>query len=152
VVPSPLPVEILERDAIKALIEDGFVVISVGGGGIPVVEEKDGSLVGVEAVIDKDFASALLARSINADLLLISTAVEKVALNFNQPGQVWLDSMTLDEARRYLEEGHFAKGSMEPKIKAIIGFLEMGGKEALITTPENIERALNRETGTRIVP
>jgi carbamate kinase len=94
----------------------------------------------------------LLARSINADLLLISTAVEKVALNFNQPGQVWLDSMTLDEARRYLEEGHFAKGSMEPKIKAIIGFLEMGGKEALITTPENIERALNRETGTRIVP
>ncbi|MGD2253295.1 MAG: carbamate kinase [Anaerolineales bacterium] len=152
VVPSPLPVEILERDAIKALIDDGFVVISVGGGGIPVVEEKDGSLAGVEAVIDKDFASSLLARRIDADLLLISTAVEKVALNFNQPNQVWLDSMTLNEARRYLEEGHFAKGSMEPKIMAIIDFLERGGKEALITTPENIERALNRETGTRIVP
>lgn len=152
VVPSPLPVRILEQDAIEALLQDGFVVIGIGGGGIPVIEDEGGDLVGVEAVIDKDFASALLAEGINADLLLISTSVEKVALNFNKPDQVWLDMMNLDEARRYLEEGHFAKGSMEPKIRAIISFLEAGGKEALITTPENIERALNRETGTRIVP
>jgi len=152
VVPSPLPVRILEQDAIKALLREGFVVIGIGGGGIPVVEDESGNLVGVEAVIDKDFASSLLAVGIGADLLLISTAVEKVALNFNKPNQVWLDQINLDEARRYLEEGHFAKGSMDPKIRAIISFLETGGKEALITTPENIERALKYETGTRIVP
>jgi carbamate kinase len=152
VVPSPLPMQILEQDAIRALLEDGFVVIGIGGGGIPVVEDENGDLVGVEAVIDKDFASSLLAIGINADLLLISTSVEKVALNYNKPDQVWLDEMNLDEAHRYLDEGHFAKGSMEPKIRAIISFLEAGGKEALITTPENIEKALNRKTGTRIVP
>jgi len=152
VVPSPLPVRILEQDAIKALLREGFVVIGIGGGGIPVVEDESGNLVGVEAVIDKDFASSLLAVGIGADLLLISTVVEKVALNFNKPNQVWLDQINLDEARRYLEEGHFAKGSMDPKIRAIISFLETGGKEALITTPENIERALKYETGTRIVP
>lgn len=152
VVPSPLPVRIIEQDAIKALLQEGFVVVGIGGGGIPVIEDEHGNLAGVEAVIDKDFASSLLAVGIQADLLLISTAVEKVALNFNKPDQVWLDQMTLEEARRYLGEGHFAKGSMEPKIRAIIKFLEMGGKEALITTPENIERALKHETGTRIVP
>jgi carbamate kinase len=145
-------VRILEQDAIKVLLREGFVVIGIGGGGIPVVEDESGNLVGVEAVIDKDFASSLLAVGIGADLLLISTAVEKVALNFNKPNQVWLDQINLDEARRYLEEGHFAKGSMDPKIRAIISFLETGGKEALITTPENIERALKYETGTRIVP
>ena len=152
VVPSPLPVRIIEQDAIKALLQDGFVVVGIGGGGIPVIEDEGGDLVGVEAVIDKDFASALLAKGIEADLLLISTAVEKVALNFRKPDQVWLDQMTVEEAQRYLGEGHFAKGSMEPKIRAVISFLEMGGKEALITTPENIEKALNHETGTRIVP
>jgi carbamate kinase len=152
VVPSPLPVRIIEQDAIMALIRDGFIVVGIGGGGIPVVEDESGNLVGVEAVIDKDFASSLLAVGIEADLLLISTAVEKVALNFNRSDQVWLDQMTLDEARQYLSEGHFAKGSMEPKIRAIITFLERGGKEALITTPENIMKALHRETGTRIVP
>ncbi len=152
VVPSPIPKRIVERDAILALIHAGFVVVGVGGGGIPVVEDENGNLVGVEAVIDKDFASALLANSIDADLFLISTAVEKVALNFNKPNQRWLDKMTLEEARRYLEEGHFAKGSMEPKIRAIIGYLERGGKEAIITNPENIERALAGETGTRVVP
>ena len=152
VVPSPLPVRILEQDAIKALLREGFVVVGIGGGGIPVVEDENGNLVGVEAVIDKDFASSLLAVGINADLLLISTSVEKVALNFNKPDQVWLDQMTLDEARRYLDEGHFIKGSMEPKIRAVVSFLEMGGTEALITTPENIQRALKHETGTRIVP
>jgi carbamate kinase len=135
-----------------ALIEAGFVVVGVGGGGIPVVEGEEGELIGVEAVIDKDFASSLLATSTGADLFLISTAVEKVALNFNQPDQRWLDSMTAAEAKRYLEEGHFAPGSMEPKIRAIVEYLEQGGKEALITTPENIERALAGETGTRIVP
>jgi len=152
VVPSPIPREIVEQEAIKALIEQGFVVIGVGGGGIPVVRQEDGSLRGVEAVIDKDYASSLLASGIGADLFLISTAVEKVALNYGKPNQVWLDRMTLAEAKRYLSEGHFPPGSMGPKIKAIVQFLEKGGKEALITSPENIERALAGETGTRIVP
>lgn len=152
VVPSPLPIRIVQVDAIQALIQKGFVVIGVGGGGIPVVEDQDGDLVGVEAVIDKDFASALLANSIQADLFLISTAVEKVALNFNTPDQRWLDHITLDQAKQYLAEGHFAKGSMEPKMRAIIGFLEQGGTKAIVTDPENIERALAGETGTSIIP
>jgi len=152
VVPSPIPIKIIERDAIKCLIEAGFVVIGVGGGGIPVIEDENGNLVGAEAVIDKDYASSLLATALNADLFLISTAVEKVALNYGKPDQVWLDRMTLAEARRYLAEGHFPKGSMGPKIQAIIWYLERGGKEALITNPENIARALRGETGTRIVP
>ncbi len=157
VVPSPIPLEIVERDAIKALLDAGFVVIGVGGGGIPVVKEEGGksrcsSLRGVEAVIDKDYASGLLAASIQADLFLISTAVDQVALNFGQPGQRWLDKMTLAEAKQYLAEGHFAPGSMEPKIRAVIKFLEEGGREALVTSPENIERALAGETGTRVVP
>jgi carbamate kinase len=151
VVPSPIPIRIVEKDAVQSLINQGFVVIAVGGGGIPVVQDEDGQLLGVEAVIDKDFASALLAVDIHADLFLISTAVEKVALNFNKPNQQWLDRITLTEAKQYLAEGHFAKGSMEPKIRAIIDFLEGGGKEALVTNPENIERALDGKTGTRIV-
>ncbi len=150
VVPSPIPIEIMEADVIENLIKGGFVVISAGGGGIPVVAEEDGEIVGREAVIDKDFASALLATSIGAGLFLISTAVEKVAINFNQPGQEWLNSMTLAQAKTYMEEGHFAAGSMKPKIKAVINFLEAGGKEALITNPENIEQALRGESGTRI--
>ncbi len=150
VVPSPIPRRIIEQDAIKNLIDAGFVVIAVGGGGIPVIEEN-GELKGTAAVIDKDYASSLLALGIGVDLFLISTAVEKVALNFGQPNQEWLDRMTLAEARQYLEEGHFAPGSMYPKIKAIVDFLERGGKEALITNPENIERALAGETGTRVV-
>jgi carbamate kinase len=152
VVASPIPIRIIERDAIQALIEQGFVVIAVGGGGIPVIEDENGDLAGVEAVIDKDFASSLLASEIHADLFLISTAVEKVALNFNKPNQQWLDRMTLVEAKEYLQAGHFAKGSMAPKMQAIISYLEQGGKEALITNPENIERALAGKTGTRIVP
>jgi carbamate kinase len=151
VVASPIPTRIVEEAAIRSLIDAGFVVISTGGGGIPVVEDEDGNLTGVEAVIDKDFAGALLASSLQADLFLISTAVEKVALNYNKPDQKWLDRLTLAEAQTYLKEGHFAKGSMEPKIRAIINYLERGGKEALITDPENIERALRGETGTRIV-
>lgn len=151
VVPSPIPVRIVEQEAIKALINQGFVVIGVGGGGIPVVEE-DGSLRGVEAVIDKDYASGLLATGIKADLLLISTAVEKVALNYGKPNQVDLDRMTLSEAKNYLQEGHFPPGSMGPKIEAVIKFLEEGGKEAFITSPENLVRALRGEMGTRITP
>jgi carbamate kinase len=152
VVPSPLPVRVVERDAVKDLIDAGFVVITVGGGGIPVVEDGEGKLQGVAAVIDKDYASSLLATSIGAHLLLISTAVEQVALNFGKPDQRWIDRMTMAEAKQYMAEGHFAPGSMRPKIKACIWFLEKGGQEALITNPENIERALAGETGTRIVP
>lgn len=152
VVPSPLPVRIVQQDAIDSLIGDGFVVIAVGGGGIPVVQDEAGNLTGVEAVIDKDYASALLASQIGADLLLISTAVPQIALNYGQPDQQWIDTMTLAEAKAYMEQGHFAKGSMEPKVQAIINYLEAGGKEALVTDPDNIERALAGETGTRIVP
>jgi len=152
VVPSPIPRKIIEQDAIKTLIEHEFVVIAVGGGGIPVIETDTGELVGVAAVIDKDYASALIAHGVQADLFLISTAVEKVALNFGKPNQQWLDKLTLAEAKKYLAEGHFKPGSMLPKIEAIITFLEKGGREALITNPENIERALAGETGTRIVP
>ena len=150
VVPSPLPKRIIERDAIEALIHAGFVVICSGGGGIPVIEDDKAQLIGVEAVIDKDYAASILARSVNADLFLITTAVEKVALNYNKPNQQWLEHMTLDEAKKYLGEGHFLKGSMGPKIQAIIWYLEAGGKEALITDPASIERALRGETGTRI--
>jgi carbamate kinase len=150
VIASPSPKEIVELDAINTLIAQDFVVICVGGGGIPVVRDVEGSLHGTYAVIDKDRATALLAQGIQADLLLISTGVEQVALNFNKPDQRWLDHITLDEARAYMEEGHFAKGSMLPKIESIIAFLEHGGKQALITNPENISRALAGETGTWI--
>jgi len=153
VVASPIPVKVVELDAVEALIEAGVIVVTVGGGGIPVVENEDGSYEGVAAVIDKDFASSLLARLVKADLFLISTAVEKVAINFGKPDEKWLDKMTLAEAKQYLAEGiHFAKGSMAPKIQAIIWYLENGGKQALITNPENIGRALKGETGTWIVP
>jgi carbamate kinase len=153
VIASPLPKEVVELQAVQTLIDAGVVVITVGGGGIPVIEANEREFRGVAAVIDKDFASSLLAQLIKADLLMISTAVEKVALDFGKPNQRWIDRMTLSEARQYLAEGtHFAKGSMAPKIQAIIWFLEAGGKEAIITNPENIGRALRGETGTRIVP
>ncbi|HNA88007.1 MAG TPA: carbamate kinase [Anaerolineales bacterium] len=153
VVASPLPKEIIEFDAVKTLIDSGQIVITVGGGGIPVIAREDGELVGTAAVIDKDFASSLLAQALKADLFLIATAVEKVAINFGKPEQKWLDKMTVAEAKAYLEEGiHFAKGSMAPKIQAAIWYLENGGKEALITNPESIGRALRGETGTHIVP
>jgi carbamate kinase len=152
VVPSPIPQEIVELDAVRELLNVGIVTITVGGGGIPVVRNKDGDIQGVAAVIDKDYASSLLARSLDADLLLISTAVEQVYLNFNKPDQQAVDVMTVSEAKQYVKEGHFARGSMLPKIQAIVWFLEAGGKEALITDPENIARALRGETGTRIIP
>jgi len=151
VVASPMPMEVVEIESVHELIKAGTVVITVGGGGIPVVDDGKGGSVGIAAVIDKDFASSLLARLINADLFVISTAVEKVAINYGKPNEKWLDHMTLAEAKAYLAEGiHFAKGSMAPKIQAIIMYLENGGKEALITNPENIGRALRGETGTRV--
>jgi carbamate kinase len=151
VVPSPYPQRIVELEAIKVLLHAGIVTIAAGGGGIPVVENADGDLVGVEAVVDKDYASALLARAIEADLFLISTAVEKVALNYGKPDQVWLDRMTVAEAQAYDDEGHFPRGSMGPKIEAAIYYLKYGGNEVIITNPENITRALRGETGTRVV-
>jgi carbamate kinase len=153
VVPSPLPKQILELESVKLLLNAGVTVITVGGGGIPVIDNGKGEYEGTAAVIDKDFASSLLAQEISAELFLIATAVEKVAINFGKPEQKWLERLTLAEAKGYLAEGiHFAKGSMAPKIQAIIWFLENGGKQALITNPENIGRALKGETGTWIVP
>ncbi|MFA5611870.1 MAG: carbamate kinase [Anaerolineaceae bacterium] len=152
VVPSPIPQTIVEADAIRTLIDNGFVVVAVGGGGIPVMQREDGSLIGVEAVIDKDFGSAILASMIEADLFLISTAVEKVAINFNKSGQKWLDKITVAEAQKLIEEGQFAKGSMLPKIEAILKFMAGGGKKALITDPAHIKDALDGKTGTWIVP
>jgi carbamate kinase len=152
VVASPIPKEVVELEAIKLLIQSGVVVITVGGGGIPVIDRSNHELEGIAAVIDKDYASSLLARLIGADLFLISTAVEKVALNFGKANQTWIDRLTLSQAKKYLAEGvHFAKGSMAPKIQAIIWFLEAGGKQSIITNPENIGKALRGETGTMIL-
>jgi carbamate kinase len=150
VVPSPYPQEIIEREAIKALIDKGFIVTAVGGGGIPVIEDGDG-LKGIAAVIDKDYASSLLANSIDADLFIISTAVDKVCLNYGKENQKELDHLTLAEAKQYTQEGHFAAGSMGPKINAIISYLEKGGKEAIITSPGKLAEALEGKNGTKII-
>ncbi|MBK5267027.1 MAG: carbamate kinase [Acidimicrobiia bacterium] len=150
VVASPHPLRIVELDAVARLVEVGYVVIAAGGGGIPVVAGPDGTLVGVPAVIDKDHVSALLASELRADLLLISTSVDQVALNFGQPDQRWVDHLSREDARRYLGEGtHFRAGSMEPKIRAILAFLDAGGKEAIVTSPSRIEAAIAGEAGTR---
>jgi len=152
VVASPQPMRIVELDVIRGLLDAGVVTIAVGGGGIPVIENEYGDLEGIAAVIDKDLASAMLANQVEADLLLISTAVEQVALNFGTPEQRWVDQFTLAEVKQYLDEGgHFAEGSMAPKMRAVVQFLEAGGREALITNPANLERAMAGETGTRIV-
>ncbi|WP_288049327.1 carbamate kinase [Acidiphilium sp.] len=152
VVPSPQPLRIVDYRAVAHLARAGFVVISCGGGGIPVIKDAEGMLQGVEAVIDKDLASSLLAQAIGADLFVLATGVERVAIGFNTPRQQWLDSMTLAEARRYDAADEFDKGSMGPKIKALIAFLEGGGKQGLITSPEALGRALRGETGTLVVP
>jgi carbamate kinase len=151
VVPSPKPQAIIETDVIKALAREGFVVVCCGGVGIPVIEDEDGNLKGVEAVIDKDLASSLLARSLGADALVLPTAVEKVALDFNKPTQRWLDRMTLAEARRHQKDDQFDAGSMGPKVAALIDFVGGGGGLGLITNPPNVARALRGETGTRVV-
>jgi carbamate kinase len=150
-VASPQPARIVEQDAIETLVDAGFLVVAAGGGGIPVVEDPDGRLRGVEAVIDKDFASALLARSVGADLLCITTGVDQVAVNYGRPDQRALDVVTPDEARCHLADGQFPAGSMGPKIEAALGFLEHGGDEVLITSPERLADALQGATGTRIV-
>jgi carbamate kinase len=150
VVASPIPQRVVEARSIKALLKAGSVVIAVGGGGIPVVEGKTG-LSGVEAVIDKDHASRLLANDIGAELLVVSTDVERVVLNFGTTEEIPLKMMTVAEAKKYLDEGHFPAGSMGPKVRAGIAFIEGGGKEVIITNPESIESALEKKTGTRIV-
>lgn len=151
VVPSPKPLEIVEKEVVRMLIERGVIVVAAGGGGIPVVREN-GVLKGVEAVIDKDRASALLAIEINADELIILTGVEKVALNYNKPDQKFLDRLTVDEAMKYLNEGHFPAGSMGPKIEAAIDFVSATRKTCLITDMKKLKEALAGRTGTRIVP
>ncbi|HZW82427.1 MAG TPA: carbamate kinase [Candidatus Deferrimicrobium sp.] len=152
VVPSPLPQEIVEKAAISSLIREGFCVIGVGGGGIPVVKQEDDTLSGVDAVIDKDFASSLLAAEIGADVLIISTGVPKVYLNYGKPEEKALDNVNLAELKQYMQENHFAPGSMLPKIQAVVSFLERGGKKAIITNPESLEAALAGETGTHVYP
>ncbi|MBI4861061.1 MAG: carbamate kinase [Candidatus Riflebacteria bacterium] len=150
VVASPIPKKVLELEAIKTLLDKNIIVVAVGGGGIPVVE-KDGRIVGTAAVIDKDLASSLLARELEADLLIISTAVDAVYLNYKKPDQKKLGKITMGDAKKYMAEGHFAPGSMKPKIAACIEFLETGGKEALITDPAHLVEALDGKAGTWIV-
>lgn len=151
-VPSPEPLRVVELEVIRTLLADGVVVIAAGGGGIPVARRPDGELRGVEAVVDKDLASSLLARGLGADALIISTAVERVCLRYGKPDQQPLDRLTLAEARRYLAEGHFGAGSMAPKIEGIARFIEAGGKRALVTSPESLERAVAGQAGTLVVP
>ena len=150
VVPSPEPLQIVEEDVIKKLVSLGVIVIAAGGGGIPVIR-KNGSLAGIEAVIDKDLTGSLLASAIGAETFLILTDVEKAALNYGKDNQVDLDEITVPEAERYIEEGHFGKGSMEPKILAALGFIKSGGKAATISSLEQALPALLGTAGTRII-
>ncbi len=151
VVASPIPVDIVEKGTIHELLNDGKVVIAVGGGGVPVKRSPDGRLDGVDAVIDKDRASALLAGLISADQLLILTGVDKVAINFKKPDMKILDEMTVADAERYLAEGQFPKGSMGPKIEAAIDFINRGGKTVIITSLEKAREAVDGSSGTRVV-
>jgi len=152
VVPSPMPLRIVEEDVIRRLFEEGVVVIACGGGGIPVFAEADGSLVGVEAVVDKDLASSVLAAAIGVKTVLDLTAVANVKLHFGSPQEMNLSALTVTEAKKYLEAGHFAPGSMGPKIEAAINFLEKGGRQVIITLPEQALDALEGLAGTRISP
>ena len=151
VVPSPEPREIIERPVIESLLNSGYHVVAVGGGGIPVVR-TDAGLVGVDAVIDKDLASSLLANQLDAGLLIISTAVEQVALNFGKPNEKPIGKMTVAEAEQYIAEGHFAPGSMLPKIQSALRFLKNGGQDVIITAPEFIKAAVTSGRGTHVVP
>ncbi len=152
VVASPRPVSILDIAAIETLVDDNYIVIACGGGGIPVYEDEDGVVQGVEAVIDKDFASGLLAQELRAELFVIATEVEQVAIDFGQDRQRWIAKMTASEARALMDDGQFPTGSMGPKIIAILEFLDAGGAAGMITNPPNLGRALAGETGTWIVP
>ncbi|MBR3130269.1 MAG: carbamate kinase [Clostridia bacterium] len=149
VVPSPKPVDVVEKDMVNTLIDAGHVVITVGGGGIPVIE-KDGKLVGVLCRLDKDFASAKLAELVKADALVILTTVDRVSINWGKPNQESLESMTCEQAEQYCKEGHFAPGSMLPKVQAAMSFARTGG-EAIIASLENAAAALRGESGTKIV-
>ena len=150
VVPSPKPVDIVEKDSIRTLVNAGHVVIAVGGGGIPVVR-KDGKLYGTPAVIDKDFGSELLAELLDADMLVILTAVDQVMINYGKPDEYALDDLTPEMARSYMEEGHFAKGSMLPKVEAAVKFAESKpGRTALITLLEKAKAGIAGKTGTRV--
>jgi carbamate kinase len=152
VVPSPKPVDIVEKEEIAEMIKKNFVVIACGGGGIPVLRDKRGRLKGVAAVIDKDFAAERLASLIGAEMLLLITSVKQVAIFYGTPKQRNLKKMTLEEARYYWEEGHFPPGSMGPKIEAAIKFIDSGGKRAIITSLEGVDAAIKGEGGTEIVP
>jgi carbamate kinase len=147
-VPSPIPQEILEIQQIKLLTENGFVVIACGGGGIPVITNEKNYLVGVEAVIDKDLASSLLATDLKAEVFIITTSVDRVALNFNTPDEEWLDALTLEHARDLYAADQFDPGSMGPKILAMINYLENGGAKGIITSPENLLAAVDGNSGT----
>ncbi len=150
VVPSPRPMEIVQLDAIKTLLESGHCVIAGGGGGIPVIRDASGLLVGVEAVIDKDRLSALLAANLGAELYIILTGVPKVALDFGKPTQRWMDRMSATEAREHILDGQFPAGSMGPKIESALSFIEAGGHEVLITTAEALRHEDPATVGTRI--
>jgi carbamate kinase len=155
VIASPRPLRIIEEEVVRSLVSSGVIVIAAGGGGIPVVQNPQGELrelKGVYAVIDKDWASGLLACQLDIDLFIISTGVEKVAIHFNTPQQQDLDRVTAAQLNQFLEEGHFAPGSMRPKVEAILQFLEKTGNRALVTDPANLARALRRDTGTWIEP
>ena len=152
VVPSPKPLKVIEADIIKRLAMDGVIVIAAGGGGVPVIELPDGKLKGVDAVIDKDLATSVLAREIKAATFIDLTSVENVYINFGKPDQKALNSLTVKDAKRYHAEGEFPPGSMGPKIEAAIEFLETGGKEVIITTPELVEAAIKGKAGTKITP
>jgi len=151
VVSSPIPKRIIELDVIRLLVESGYIVVAAGGGGIPVIQNEQGDLEGVEAVIDKDLGSSLLARNLNADTFMISTGIDAVYLNFGEKNQRSIRRATLPEIKQYMAEGHFKPGSMKPKIEAILQFLEGGGKKAIITSPENLLKAVRGEGGTTIV-
>ncbi|MED4582885.1 carbamate kinase [Brevibacillus choshinensis] len=151
VVPSPRPIDIIEKDAIKSLIDSGYVVIAAGGGGIPVVKKADNEYDGIDAVIDKDFATSLLAEQIHAETLIITTGVPRVCINFGKPDQKALEQISVEETKKYIEQDHFAKGSMLPKIEASLSFLEKNGSRVIITNPESLKEAVNNKAGTHIV-
>jgi carbamate kinase len=150
VVPSPKPREIVEQDIVRELLGAGVIVIACGGGGVPVVAGEGGSLRGVDAVIDKDLASALLATHVDAETFAIATEVERVYLNYGKPDQTELVDVDVDQLRRHQEQGQFPPGSMGPKIEAVVGFLERGGPRAIITSPEALQRALEGHAGTHV--
>ncbi len=151
VVPSPRPIDIVEKEAIRSLIKAGFVVVAVGGGGIPVIKADNGTYAGIDAVIDKDFATSLLAEQLQAETLIMTTGVPRVFINYGKPDQKALETVSVDETRQYIKENHFPPGSMLPKIEASLKFLEKSGAKVIITDPESMKDAINSNAGTHIV-